>query len=174
MYFKTLSHIYWILCGKENYQILQKNPFSSQMHGPNFSMGNCLTLHKATGLLCISIAQAIVIRFMSVSMTRQKTFSEKNAIAMSLILFVLVPSFLVRECYQLNKSCVYKGPGEPWALVIEVGVLLILSSWSLTGFFHSLFLSFLYSIWQIIYKHFPKKWLLNIFSSRSWWKNGLE
>lgn len=112
MYFKTLSYIYWILCGKENYQILQKNPFSSQMHGQNFSMGNCLTLHKATGLLCISIAQAIVIRFMSVSMTRQKTFSEKNAIDMSLILFVLVPSLLVRECYQLNKSCVYKGPGR--------------------------------------------------------------
>lgn len=100
------SH-YWILCGKENCQIMQKNLFSS-----HFSMGNCLTLHKATRLLCISIAQAIVIRFMSVSMTWQKTLSEKNAIAMSLILFVLVPSLLVRGCYQLNKTCVYKGPGR--------------------------------------------------------------
>lgn len=67
MYFKMLSHIYWILCGKENYEILQKNPFSSQMNGQYFSMGNCL--NKAAGLLCISIAQAIVIGFMSVSMT---------------------------------------------------------------------------------------------------------
>lgn len=104
MYLKTFSHIYWILCGKENYEILQKSPFSFQMNGQYFSMGNCL--HKAAGLSCISIAQAIVIGFMSVSMTWQKTFIENNAISMSLILFVLVPSLLVRECYQLSKSCV--------------------------------------------------------------------
>lgn len=67
MYFKTLSHIYWILCGKENYEILQKSPFSFQMNDQYFSMGNCL--HKAAGLSCISIAQAMVIGFMSVSMT---------------------------------------------------------------------------------------------------------